>query len=152
MNETKVGTVAVVIALDSGKERWVDTLSDERELLTLETAISEGEEFPLELVYAFREKQSSEDEIFGDYVEELLSQPFVKPEVRDHGVAWLRSRMKIEAYRNQEREAATVIAQYALRKVKKDPELEDFQLAGEGVQVRVRIVRLKRVLRSENVA
>jgi hypothetical protein len=147
MSQQKFGTVAVVLALDLGKERWVDTLSDERELLTLENAVTEGEEFPLELVYAFRERQQSEDEVFGDYVEELLSQPFVRPEVRDHGVAWLKSRLKIEQYRTQEREAAQVIAEFALQKYWQNPKLEDFQLTGEGVQVRVRIVRLKKVLR-----
>ena len=152
MSEQKFGTVAVVLALDMGSERWVDTLSDERELMTLENAITGGEEFPLEMVYAFRERQKSEDEVFGDYVEELLSQPFVRPEIRDHGVAWLKSRVKIEKYKTQESDAARVIAEFALQKYWKNPNLEDFQLSGEGVEVRVKIFRLKKVVRMEEKA
>lgn len=143
---SKMGTVAVVLASEgdvAGIEHWVETFSDEREIRALEKAIEDGDHFPLQRVYEYRENIEKEDEEFGDYVEELLSKGFVRPEVQEHGVAWLKSKLRIEQYRDQEREAAEVIANYALNKYKKDPELSDFVLAGPGVQVRVRIFRVK---------
>lgn len=167
-NLPKMGTVAVVLATEpepaadsvpaeKGRFRalkavneagvttvhWVETFSDEREISALEAAIEAGNPFPLQIVYEFRARTEREDEEFGDYVEDLLCQKIVRPEVQSHGVAWLRSKMKIETFRRQEREAAEVIAHFALSKIKEDPELEDFILAGPGVQVRIRIFKVK---------
>jgi hypothetical protein len=167
-NETppKMGTVAVVLAtspdqgaaeiafthvnrtfeLDSktgaATALWVETFSDEREITALEQAILSGNPFPLQSVYEFRARAEREDAEFGDYVEDLLCQKSVSPEVQSHGVAWLRSKMKIEQFRQQERDAAEVIANFALAKIETDPELEDFVLAGPGVQVRIRIFKV----------
>jgi hypothetical protein len=158
---TKMGTVAVVLATETesaardlaarietiGSEisvaHWIETFSDEREITALEQAIKDGNPFPLQSVYEYRAKAEREDSEFGDYVEDLLVQKAVRPEVQSHGVAWLRSKMKIEQFRQQEREAAEVIANFALAKFKEDPELEDFVLAGPGVQVRIRIFRVR---------
>lgn len=148
----KMGTVAVVLATDEVQAqekaladaiRWVETFSDEREIHTLERAIEEGNPFPLQSVYEFRARAAREDEEFGDYVEDLLCQKSVRPEVQSHGVAWLRSKMKIDEFRRQEREAAEVIANFALNKYKEDPGLHDFVLAGPGVQVRIRIFKVR---------
>lgn len=164
----KMGTVAVILATEpetaegvksSDKARfralkavdtngvttihWVETFSDEREISALEAAIEAGNPFPLQTVYEFRARAEREDEEFGDYVEDLLTQKSVRPEVQSHGVAWLRSKMKIEQFRRQEREAAEVIAHFALSKVKADPALEDFVLAGPGIQVRIRIFKVR---------
>ncbi|RYZ68989.1 MAG: hypothetical protein EOP09_08495 [Proteobacteria bacterium] len=147
MNEMKFGTVAVVLANDGGAERWVDTFSDEREIARLEQAIRGGEEFPLEEVYTLREKQKKEDESFGDYVELLLSQPFVRPEVQSHGVAWMKSKIRIESFRRQEQEAAETIAEYALVQYWKNPDLADFTFAGRDTEVRVRIFKLEKIAR-----
>jgi hypothetical protein len=51
--------------------------------------------------------------------------------------------MKIEQFRRQEREAAEVIANFALSKYREDPALKDFILAGPGVQVRIRIFKVR---------
>jgi hypothetical protein len=150
----KIGTVAVVLASEgeaqappsapAGKcETWIETFSDEREIKALERAINEGNPFPLQSVYEFRAQAEREDEQFGDYVEDLLCQKQVRPEVQSHGVAWLRSKMKIEQFRRQEKEAAEVIANFALTKYRQDPALQDFLLAGPGVQVRIRIFRVR---------
>lgn len=161
----KMGTVAVILTLEpegSAREgsprlrllktlskdgvapiHWVETFSDEREISTLEAAIQAGNPFPLQTVYEFRARTAREDEEFGDYVEDLLCQKIVRPEVQSHGVAWLRSKMKIEEFRRQERAAAEVIAHFAITKIKEDPELDDFILAGPGVQVRIRIFKVK---------
>lgn len=160
---TKMGTVAVILATeleastspqrqlaarigDSSEitvAHWVETFSDEREITALEQAIQSGNPFPLQTVYEFRARAEREDAEFGDYVEDLLCQKAVRPEVQSHGIAWLRSKMKIEQFRQQEREAAEVIANFALAKFKEDPLLEDFVLAGPGVQVRIRIFKVK---------
>lgn len=165
----KIGTVAVVLATETDPEvpqtekapvkaakprrlsartptlvaHWVETFSDEREIATLEKAIESGNPFPLQSVYEFRARTEREDVEFGDYVEDLLCQKAVRPEVQSHGIAWLRSKMKIEEFRRQEREAAEVIANFALAKVKEDPALEDFLLAGPGIQVRIRIFKVR---------
>jgi hypothetical protein len=149
----KIGTVAVVLASDSEAkppvtppakpESWVETFSDEREIVALEKAIHSGNPFPLQSVYEFRAQTEREDEEFGDYVEDLLCQKSVRPEVQSHGVAWLRSKMKIEQFRRQEREAAEVIANFALSKYREDPALKDFILAGPGVEVRIRIFKVR---------
>lgn len=122
---------------------WVETFSDEREIFALEEAIQAGNPFPLQTVYEYRARTAREDEEFGDYVEDLLCQKMVRPEVQSHGVAWLRSKMRIEEFRRQERAAAEVIAHFAISKIKEDPELDDFILAGPGVQVRIRIFKVK---------
>ena len=160
----KIGTVAVVLAseedrLEGDREQairaaktlsdgeklvqWIETFSDEREISALEQAIQAGNPFPLQSVYEFRARSEREDTEFGDYVEDLLCQKAVRPEVQSHGVAWLRSKMKIEQFRQQEKEAAEVIANFALAKYREDPELEDFVLAGPGVQVRIRIFKIR---------
>lgn len=133
-------------------ERWVETFSDEREIAALEQAIESGNPFPLQSVYEYRARLDREDAEFGDYVEDLLCQKAVRPEVQSHGIAWLRSKMKIEQFRQQEREAAEVIANFALAKYKEDPELEDFVLAGPGVQVRIRIFKIRLAPGSSTIA
>ena len=142
----KMGTVAVVLAADpetKATERWIETFSDEREIAALEQAIESGNPFPLQSVYEFRARIDREDTEFGDYVEDLLCQKTVRPEVQSHGFAGLRSKMKIEQFRRQEREAAEVIANFALAKYEEDPALEDFVLAGPGVQVRIRSFQVR---------
>lgn len=157
----KMGTVAVVLATKSevaegdssaaSSGHWVETFSDEREITALEAAIEAGNPFPLQTVYDFRLRFEKEDEEFGDYVEELLCQKVIRPEVQAHGLAWLQSKLKIEQYRQQEKDAAEVIAHFALSKLNEDPNLEDFVLAGPGVQVRIRIFKV-RVAPSSSVA
>ena len=139
----KVGTVAIVLAEASSSPQWIETFSDEREIAALEQAISEGSNDPIKAVYAFRERLEQEDEEFGDYVEELLTQKLVRPEIQDHGVAWLRSKLKIQEYRKQEEDAAEVIATYAMARVRENPKLDDFMLAGQGIKVRVRVFKVK---------
>lgn len=139
-----MGTVAVVLADETtDAESWIETFSDDREIRALEAAIAEGHHFPLQKVYEHRQSMEKEDQEFGDYVEDLLSKQFVRPEIQQHGVAWLKSKVKIEQFKDQEQEAAEVIANYALNRYKKDPDLIDFVLAGPGVQVRVRIFKVK---------
>jgi hypothetical protein len=135
----KAATIALIVRSLRGKHpEIVEILSDDREITLLESRWERGEE-ALERVHELRSTQTREDDEFADYVEDLLSQPFVKPEIQEHGVQWLRSKIRIEEFQKNEREAAKIIADYALKVFKGDPKRKDFLLAGPKAQVRVRI-------------
>lgn len=144
----KVATVAIVVrypqdAVPSGAVlSLVEVLSDEHEIHLLENSCKSGEPDPLKVVYDFRRRQVDEEGEFGNYVEDLLSQPFVGPEIQEHGVQWLKSKIRIEKYQKTESEAAKVIADYAMKVIAEDPEKTDFFLAGPSTMVRIRVFSL----------
>jgi hypothetical protein len=140
--QTKVGTVALAVASDEKGPVLVDYFSDEREIATLDLALKNQDPEPLETVYSFRERQIHEDDEFGDYVEDLLSRPFLKDEVRDHGLQWLHSKIKIERFQKNEREASRTIADFAFRLYSEDPSKEDFLLASHSAAVRILILKV----------
>jgi hypothetical protein len=139
----KVATVAIVVCKtpDASTEGMslVEVLSDEHEIGLLEASCKAGSDDPMEPVHEFRRRQHVEEGEFGDYVEELLSQPFVGTEIQEHGVQWLKSKIRIERYQRTETDAAKVIAEYAMRVVSEDPEKTDFFLAGPNTMVRIRV-------------
>lgn len=143
-SSTKVGTVALVIRLEQDSPVLVDQFSDDAEINAFESAAQEGTENPLDAVYERRQKLAREDEEFGNYVEDLLSQPFVRPEIQEHGVQWLKSKLKIENFQKCENEASKVIADYAFRVFLEDPSKTDFLLAGPMAKVRIRVLPLPR--------
>lgn len=134
----KIGTVALIVSCPQGEPELVETLSDELEIATLESAVASGED-PLMAVQAIRDKRQKEDEEFGNYVEDLLSQPFVPTEVRQHGVQWFRSKNRIEQFQRAESEARSVIADFAFKIFKREPTRQDFVLSSTAAEVRVRI-------------
>jgi hypothetical protein len=140
----KAATVALIIKLEGETPNLVETLSDDREIHILQTAVGSGEQDPLQKVYAQRELQSKEDEEFGDYVEDLLCQKFLKPEIQEHAVQWLRSKVRIEEFQKNESQAAKVIADYAYKIFQSDPERKDFFLAGPSTKVRIIVYVLDR--------
>jgi len=133
----KTGTIALIIAMEDGKKQLVESISDDHEVMLLEDAYKNGDEDPLEIVYKFREKITQEDEEFGDYVEELLSQPFLRKDIRDHGLEWFRSKLRIEEYRRNETEATAVISEYAYKMYCEDLNKTDFILCGPSAKVRI---------------
>ena len=135
----KIGTVALVIAEKGKKPVLLECLSDDQEITYLETALEKGEVHPLDLIHALRENRNLEAEEFGDYVEELLTQPFVKPEIQKHGVQWLKSKVRIEEFQKTESEAVQVISQYAYKLYLENPKRVDFFLAGPNARVRIRV-------------
>ena len=135
-------TIALVVTQNGGEIILADTLTDSDEILEFELAVKEGDPEPLNRVTNFRSKQLAEDEEFADFVEDLLSQPFVKPDVQEHAVQWFKSRTKIEAYQKAEDEASRVIAQYAFQIYQGDPSRTDFMLAGPKAKVRIRIIQI----------
>lgn len=140
ISKTKFGTIAIILEDD----QWVETLSDEREVEILVGALECRLQEPLGEVYRFRARQEGEDELFGDHIENLLTKPFVKPEIREHGVKWLESRVKIEKFRKEEKEAAQIIASFALQKREENPKLQDFQIVSDQAEVRVRIFKIQK--------
>ncbi|MGZ3697556.1 MAG: hypothetical protein ACXWPM_09990 [Bdellovibrionota bacterium] len=138
----KLATIALVIHPDPTNPVITEILSDEGEIEIFETHRQAGDPDPLAKVHAHRQAQAQQDDDFGNYVEELLSRPFIRKEIRDHGVQWLRSKIRIEEYQRNEMEAARVIADFAFRVFVGDPSKTDFMLAGPHTQVRVRILPL----------
>lgn len=136
---TKMGTVALIVQRDGQDLLLVENIADDREIEIFESALQKGENTPLESIYQSRLRQEKEDEDFGNYVEDLLSQPFVRPEIQEHGVQWLKSKIRIEQFQKSEREAAKIIADYAFKLYQENPSRTDFFLAGPAAKVRIRI-------------
>jgi hypothetical protein len=139
----KAATIALVVRTPGNQSpEIVEVLSDDREISLLESGLGTGresEDQALVRIRDLRQSQAREDEEFADYVEELLSQPFVKPEIQEHGLQWLKSKLRIEEFQKNEREAAKIIADYALKVYSTNPSRRDFLLAGPRTEVRVRI-------------
>ena len=136
-------TIALIVTQIEGDLILADTLTDGDEILEFELAMVDQDPEPLRRITHFRAKQVSEEEEFADFVEGLISQPFVKPDVQEHAVQWFKSRAKIEAFQKAEDEASRVIAQYAFQIYQGDPSRTDFMLAGPRAKVRIKIIVLE---------
>ena len=144
MKVTEQPTIALIVSgTDQKKPTLFEALTSADEILELELALMGAEHDPLKRVHDFRSKQNIDEEEFADFVEGLLSQPFVKPDVQDHAVQWFKSRAKIEAYQKAEDSASQVIALYAFEIYQNDPSKTDFFLAGPRAKVRIRVIELK---------
>jgi len=135
----RAATVALVVRYNGEVPTLIDILSDDREITLLKAGFDLGEIDPLKRVYEHRAQQVKEEDDFGDYVEDLLSQPFLRPEIQEHGVQWLRSKIRIEQYQKSEQEAARIIADYAYKVFQEDQSRTDFFLAGPTTKVRIRV-------------
>lgn len=130
----------------------VEALSDEEEIRCLEEALKQGHPDPLKTVHERRQRVEKEEEEFGDYVEDLLTQPFVHPEIRAHGLRWMRSKIRIEEYQRIEAEAAGTIAEYAFKLYATNRDKTDFFLAGPRAQVRIRVFEVLEDAKSQDRA
>lgn len=144
----KPGTIALAVRFENGSPSLVEYFSDQREVDLFEFSVEKGEKDPLKRIYDHRIEQTVQDEKFSDYVEELLSQPFVKAEIVEHGVKWFQSRRRIEQFQREETHAAKVIADYAFKIFCQAPERRDFILAASSsseskAQVRIRVFVLE---------
>ncbi len=139
----KVGTVALVVGYKEKKAVLLDYFSDDREIAVFESALYSGENKPLQYVYQVRKQTQKEDEEFGNYIEELLSRPFIKPDIQEHGVKWLKSKLRVEQYQKTEAEAAQVIAEYAFKLFQENPARKEYFLAGATAQVKIRVFTLE---------
>ena len=139
----KTNTIALIIQSQTDPLQLIDTLSHPREIDFFESALTSGEVDPLQMIYDYRVKESKQDEEFGNYIEELLSRPFLKPDVQRHAVQWLKSKIKIEHYQKIERDAAKTISDFAYKIFQKDPTKTDFFLTSKTSQVRVRVFEVR---------
>lgn len=135
----KAATLALVVRYDGETPALLETVSDDREITLLESAFDQGESDPLKAVHEHRLRSKQEEDEFGDYVEELLSQPYLRPEIQQHGLQWLKSKIRIEQYQKTEAEAAKTIADFAFRMYAEDPKMTDFSLAGPATIIRIRV-------------
>jgi hypothetical protein len=135
-------TIAIVVTRQGDKPILTETLTSSEEILEIELAMMNREPDPLKRVQEFRSKQNGEDEEFADFVEGLLSQPFVKPDVQAHAVQWFKSRAKIESFQKAEDDASKVIASYAFQVYANDVTKTDFLLAGPKAKVRIKVIDL----------
>lgn len=138
MQSAKMGTVALIVT-NEAQPSLIETFSDDHEIALFEAALQTDEPRPLEIVYDMRSQRSREDEEFGDYVEELLSQSFVRKEIQEHGLQWLKSKIKIEQFQKSEKEATKVIAGYAFKLFEADRNRTEFTLAGPSAKVHIRV-------------
>jgi len=133
-------TLALVLGFSSDKSvQSLEILQDATEIDFLESALRSGEKDPLHCIYQQRKIQLQQEIDFEDYVEGLLTQPFLDPVIQEHGVQWFRSKIQIEKYKKSEQQAAQVIAEYALKIYEKDPTRTDFTLVSTQTEVRIRI-------------
>ena len=145
MKTAEQPTIAIVVTRQGGEPVLAETLTSTEEILEMELAIHNRDPEPLRRLQEYRTRHSSEEEEFADFVEGLLSQPFVKPDVQDHAIQWFKSRAKIEAFQKAEDEASRVIAHYAFQVFVQDQEKTDFLLAGPKARVRIRIIDLSKL-------
>lgn len=140
----KTATVALIVRVDGESPSLAEIVSDDQEIELLEAAFADTDRDPMSEIQEHRRKIAREDDEFGDYVEQLLSQPFVKLEIQEHGVEWLKSRIRIEKFQKTESAAAKVIGDYAYRLFAENRGLRDFFLSGPNTRVRVRVFVLPR--------
>ena len=139
----RMGTVALVVRFQKdGTPLLIEALSDDQEISVYESGMVEGDCNPLAMVYGFRERQRIEDEAFGDYVESLLSKPFLNREIQTQAMNWLKSKVKVEDYHKSEVEATRVIAGFAYRLLQENPDRREFVLSSTHAQVKIRIFEL----------
>jgi hypothetical protein len=138
-------TLALVVRKREKKIEWLDTLSQESEILFFEALLGAGVQDPLLDLAVKREQERQSEDDFANYVEDLVVKPGLKPEVREQAVQWFYSRIRIEKYEAQEKQAAAVVARVALQLYQEHPAQVDFTLSSERSEIRVKIFDLGRV-------
>src|SRR4051794_40963409 len=83
-------TIALVVSDETENAALLDILCELSEIQWMEGALDSGEVDPLREIYHQRGLQEQKETEFEDYVEALLSQPFLDREVQEHGVQWFR--------------------------------------------------------------
>ena len=94
----KTTTLALVIMHKAELPVLLETLSNEHEILFMEEALRAGEVNPLEQIYEIRAIEAKQEDELGNSIEDLLSHAFLRPEIQQHAIQWLRSKIKIEQY------------------------------------------------------
>jgi len=138
----RTGKIALILYKESNHYELIESLGSEDEISVFEKALRSGVENPLSEVYRFRSAVEIEDEKNSDYIEELISQPFEKLRVKEKGVRWFQSKIRLNKHKRSEAEANHIIAEFAYRLFKKDPSKKDFILVGPSAEVKVKVFML----------
>lgn len=140
------GSLVLAVCNEGGQPHFIEAFADDHEIEVFESACRDAkEDHPIQVVKAWRVSRRAEEEQFGDYVEDLLSQPFLRHEVRSHGLQWLSSKMRIDKLSVTEREATKVIAEFAFRVFCDHPEHRQFYLMGNQSKVKVRVFEVPKL-------
>lgn len=135
----KHGTIALLVRKEGKESSLSEVISDAEEVEFLER-ISTRSEFSLtEALREFRAFRNDQTERFGDYVESVVANPAVQAAVRDHCLKWLHSKIRMDRFADQEKEAAELIARFAFQVYGVNPETDDFWLDGVSARVRIRV-------------
>ncbi len=126
----------------SGLPELLDTFSDQNEIEIFEQTLSAGKN-PLEAVYRLRRQVEAEDEHFGNFIEEVLSEKGVSVMIQTHASQWFKSKLKIERFRKAEMEAREIIAEFAYQVFCENTALTDFMISGSTAQVQVRFRKIE---------
>jgi hypothetical protein len=146
------GVIALVIEASQPIPALIEAISDDEEISLFESALKEKDLNPLSILYEFRERKQSEEEEFGDYVEALLTQSFIPPDVQKHGMAWFQSKLKIEEFKKSEAEATQIISEYAFKVFLENTERREFMLSGPKAKVCIKIFLIKTVFQKGSSA
>ncbi|MEO5971409.1 MAG: hypothetical protein ABIQ95_15905 [Bdellovibrionia bacterium] len=141
----KTSNIALIVSLQQDPPVLIDTLTSDVEINFLEASLQKGEPDPLAEIYRYRSHVEKQESEFGDYVEELLSKPFLEVLMQRQAVQWLRSKIKMEQFQKQEQFAAKLISDYAYKLFTTEPARNDFFIESTHFRVRVRIFTLPKV-------
>jgi hypothetical protein len=132
-------TIALLISYSSGSPVLETTLFDEWEIQLLEAALVAQEPEPMKHVHNYRTQEQQKELELADFVEELVSKPFLSSQIQHYGMQWFKSKIKIDEYNKLEQDAIQVIAKYAFQLFLKDSHKTDYFLLSPNSRVRVRV-------------
>ncbi len=135
----KTSQVALLVSSHAGAPVLVEFVSEDSEINWVEVAVHGGEKNLIACLFEYRAQLENEENQFADYVEELLSHPFLRKKIQRQGVQWFKSRIKIHQYQQAERKAMQFIVDYAYKIFLTQPHQRDFVLTTSTHQVRVRV-------------
>jgi hypothetical protein len=146
MDKSKTTQIALIITQEQGSPVLRDTLTSDSEIEFLIASMAKGELDPLGEIHRYRSHVEQQQTIFGDYVEDLLSKPFVEGSLQQQALKWLGAKIKIDQFQLQEKAAAKIISDYAYKLFKVEPAKNDFFIESAHFRIRVRIFTLPKVL------
>jgi hypothetical protein len=139
----KTNHIALVVSGEVGSWVLIDTLSDEQEIEYFEQLMHVRDPDPLRRIYQLRTVQQGKEDEMADFIENLVSQPFVSEKVKTQGIRWFKSKIKIENFHQLEMEAAQVISEFAFKMFQKEPEKTDYFLVAPQSRIRVRVFLMR---------
>jgi hypothetical protein len=133
--------VNIAVIVNHEKTGMVEFLADQSEIEFFQDSTKSLSE-RLQDIYLMRAQREQQEEDLADYVENLVLNPMLHPEIKQQGVEWFYSRIKIDQYRQKELQAAQLIAQYAFEQFLADTQKATFDLSSSENTVHIKIFTL----------